>query len=346
MIQFFEIFVYNVKYKAGADMKLISKCLIAGAGTLAAIAASVIVTDRIEEHKEKTDFIPYGTAVETRFGKMTAVSAGEKGPQIVLLNGYGSPSPYLEFKPLMKELSRFARVTVLEMLGYGCSDNTTRPRTIDHIVEELDAALDALNLSKVWLMPHSISGIYSLAYVNAHPEKVEGLLMIDPSHPEQIDYFNTDQAMKNKKLMKESGILRIIETLTRGKEAEFGKDYDVEDVKLMKKMELWHTHDKVQTDEGMRIRENMNITRNMAFLEDLPVLMMLSSKNVEVFEDWWKPLHEKQLKSTRNGKLVILEGTHFLHQHQSALIAETSRKFIRDTLIQRLEEAEKLLKAK
>jgi len=324
-------------------MKLIAKCLIAGAGALAGIAAGIVAKDRIEEKKEMKEFEFYGFPVETKFGKMTAVTAGEKGPRIVLLNGYGSPSPYLEFKPLMGYLSRFARVTVLEMLGYGCSDNTDRPRTVDNIVEELDAALDALHLSKVWLMPHSISGIYSLAYVNVHPEKVEGLLMIDPSHPEQIDYFNTDKAMKNKKLLKDSGFLRVIEKMTHGKEAEFGKDYSVEDVKLMKKMELWHTHDKVQTNEGMHIRENMNITRNMSFPEELPVLMMLASKNVETFEDWWKPLHEKQLKSTKHGKLIILEGSHFLHQTQSELIAETSRKFIRETLVRKLEELERKL---
>ena len=327
-------------------MNVWSKLIITAAGAVIGAAASVIVHDRIEEHKEKKTFEPYGFPVETEFGTMRAVQAGEKGSQIVLMNGYGSPSPYLEFKPLLKHLSRFARVTVLEPLGYGCSENTRRPRTVGNIIEELDAALCTLNLSKVWLMPHSIGGIYSLAYVNAHPEKVEGLLMIDTSHPEQIDYFSTDKMMKNKKLMKNSGFLRLIEKATEKKQTKFGADYELEDIKLMKKMELWHTHDKVHEDEGIRIRENMNITRSMTFPEHLPVLMMLASQNVEMFEDWWKLLHEKQLKDTKHGKLVVLEGSHFLHQTQSKQIAEISRQYIRETLIRKLEEAEQMLKNK
>ena len=41
----------------------------------------------------------------------------------------------------MKSLSRFARVTVLEPLGYGCADDTERPRTIENIVEEPETTI-------------------------------------------------------------------------------------------------------------------------------------------------------------------------------------------------------------
>ncbi|MBP3398358.1 MAG: alpha/beta hydrolase [Erysipelotrichaceae bacterium] len=323
-------------------MKIIAKLLVTGAAAAVGALASIVVTDRAQEKKEKKEFEPYGTTLETEFGRMTAITAGEKGPNIVVLNGYGSPSPYLEFKPLMKELSRFSKVTVLEPLGYGCSDNTERPRTIDHITEELDAALNALNIQKCWLMPHSIAGVYSLAYVNMYPEKVEGILAIDPSHPEQIDYFDTSSANKLSFVLKQLGLLRLTNGPVHGD--SYGLDYEAHDIELMKKMYLWHTHDQVQDNEAKNIRENMNTCRHMSFPEELPILMMLASENVTTFEDWWKPLHEKQIAETKYGKLVELDGTHFLHLTQSAQIAETSRKYIRETLIRKLEEAQKQLK--
>ena len=88
-------------------MKTYTKCCLAIAGIFATAMVSLITTDRVKEHKEKKKFTAYGFPVETEYGNMRAVNAGEKGPQIVILNGYGSASPYLEFKPLMKSLSRF-----------------------------------------------------------------------------------------------------------------------------------------------------------------------------------------------------------------------------------------------
>ena len=324
-------------------MKIYTKCCLAIAGIFATAMASLITTDRIKEYKEKKKFTPYGFPVETEYGNMRAVNAGEKGPQIVLLNGYGSPSPYLEFKPLMKSLSRFARITVLEPLGYGCADDTKRPRTIENITEELHAALNALNLKKVWLMPHSISGIYSLAFANKYPERVEGILAIDPSHPQQIDYFDTAAQNKLSFFLKNMGLLRM----TKGpvhKEDHYGADYNAEELKMMHTMYLWHQHDFTQNNEAKHIRSNMNECRNMGYPEQLPVLMMLASENVKNFDDWWLQLHDEQLSTTKHGKMTILKGNHFLHLTQSTQIAECSRKFIRDTLLRKLEEAEKQLK--
>ena len=324
-------------------MKNDKKVALAVAGTLTAAAASVIASDRIKEYKEKKEFQPYGFPVKTEYGVMRAIQAGEKGPQIVLLNGYGSPSPYLEFKPLMKALSRFARVTILEPLGYGCAENPTRTRSVQHIVEELDAALNALKLKKVWLMPHSIAGIYALAYVNTYPEKVDGILAIDPSHPEQIDYFDTSSSTKISFLMKNLGLLRFKKGAIHGEE-NYGADYNAEELRLMRTMYLWHNHDIAQLNEAKMIRENMNTCRTMGYPNDLPVLMMLASENVRYFEDWWLQLHDQQISTTNHGKMTILKGNHFLYLTQSQQIAEASRKFIRETLLRKLEEAEKQLK--
>ena len=112
----------------------------------------------------------------------------------------------------------------------------------------------------------------------------------------------------------------------------------------MRTMYLWHNHDVAQLNEAKMIRKNMNTCRNMGYPSDLPVLMMLASENVRNFEDWWLQLHDQQISTTKHGKMTILKGNHFLYLTQSQQIAEASRKFIRDTLLRKLEEAEKQLK--
>lgn len=319
-IQAFRTFlIYQV-----INMKLFTKLFTLSIG---ACAAS-IAYDRIKETKEKDMFIPYGFPVETEYGNMRAIIYGDHGPTIVCLSGYGSPSPYLEYKPLVQELSSYSRVIVLELLGYGCSDNTDRPRTIENICDELYAALRKLKIEKCWLMPHSIAGVYSLYFVQKYVDMIEGILAIDPSLPQQIDYFSTDKMMKKKYRMKQTGLLRLSSIFSNEDDERAG--YEKEDLLLINQMELWHTHDKVLKDEGNYIKDNLDKCRCLKFPSNLPVLMILASQNVEIFKDWWKDLHEQQLSSTMFGKLIVLEGTHFLHFTQSKNIAKHAIEFIQE----------------
>ncbi|OUM67643.1 hypothetical protein PIROE2DRAFT_4807 [Piromyces sp. E2] len=58
-------------------------------------------------------------------------------------------------------------VVMIEPFGYGLSDITKKERTVDNIATELHTCLNKLDLNRVYLMAHSIGGIYSLAYNKA-----------------------------------------------------------------------------------------------------------------------------------------------------------------------------------
>ena len=321
------------KKKAGIFMaKGIKKLLVNTALLAAGTMASVVLYDRIIEKKEKSIIQNYGFKVETQFGSMNVVIHGEKGPTIVLLSGYGTASPYLDFKPLIKELSRFAKVVTLEYPGYGFSEQTERPRTVWNIIEEVHAVLKQMNFEHYWLMPHSISGVYSLAYANHYPNEVEGILCIDTSHPEQIDYMGVDAEIKVMPVLKELGITRLMDQFMSGKLTPNNEDYDADELKQLKAMNLSHDSNPTLVDEGKRLAENMNACRKLKLPQDLPVLMFVSQTNVEMLKDWWKELHEKQISETQYGKMIIMEGTHYLHWTKSAEMAEEAKKFIFETL--------------
>ena len=56
---------------------------------------------------------------------------------IVFLTGLGVPSPILTYRPLAETLSDKFKVIIVEPFGYGMSDNTESPRTIENITKEL-----------------------------------------------------------------------------------------------------------------------------------------------------------------------------------------------------------------
>lgn len=316
--------------------KLLKNTVILGTGML---AASVLV-DRIQQKAEKEKFKPYGFKVETRFGGMNVEVHGNRGPAILLLSGYGTSAPILDYRPLAKELSRFAKVVILEYLGYGCSDNTQRPRTLKNISEEIHEAAERLNLHDYWLMPHSISGIYVLDYIDRYPQEVAGVLGIDCSVPEQMDYSNTNLETKIMPVLKKLGILRVFNTLMPGKLLPDNEAYSSEELETLQAMSLWQDDNPALKDEGNRIEENMLLARRLSFPKDLPVLMFVSSGNIEMTKGWWQDIHERQLELLDNAEMIILEGSHYLHWTNSVKMAEEVKRFILKTLQKRLHEAE------
>lgn len=80
----------------------------------------------------------YGKSVEVAGKNMVVDIKGEENETtIILLPGWGSPSPVLEFLPLAEQLSEEYRVVTIEPFGYGLSDVAGTERNIDTIVEEL-----------------------------------------------------------------------------------------------------------------------------------------------------------------------------------------------------------------
>jgi pimeloyl-ACP methyl ester carboxylesterase len=120
-------------------------------------------------------------------GKRVHVYSEGTGPtNVILLSGWGTACPVLDFKPLLEILSRSFRVTVVEDFGYGWSDWTSVPRTNENVVEEIRLALKESGVYPPYtLVPHSISGFYALYYANKYPDEVEAVVGLDTGVPDQ-----------------------------------------------------------------------------------------------------------------------------------------------------------------
>lgn len=130
----------------------------------------------------------YGQSVEVAGKNMVVDINGEENETtIILLPGWGSPSPVLEFLPLAEQLSKEYIVITIEPFGYGLSDVAGTERNIDTIVEELHECVKELDYNQYYLMAHSLSGLYSLYWANVYPQEVQGFIGIDPSVPKQSD---------------------------------------------------------------------------------------------------------------------------------------------------------------
>lgn len=205
--------------------------------------------------------------------------------------------PHKDFKVLVDNLNKNFKVVVIEYYGYNNSDDTKRLRTAENICEEIHTALHLLGIKKYILMPHSISGLYAMHYINKYPEEVDRLIGIDITLP----YYFLEECDSNDKFLEH-------------KFNDEGKKMPEAYVNMY--TYFWETAKNLE---------------KFKFPQTLPVTLFTSTGLIKYID---KEIEEKILKTrvedylnsmiTNNNiqKIHVLEGTHYLHDSQYKNMSE------------------------
>ncbi|MGF9725150.1 alpha/beta hydrolase [Bacillus safensis] len=284
--------------------------------------ATVYFVNLISNEREKGKIEGYGQKVLVDGKQMNVLIQGDGKETIVLLPGYGTASPVLDFMPLVNELSPYYRVVVIEPFGYGLSDDTDKGRTSQNIVDEIHECLQKLNIKKYTLMGHSIFGIYGLEYVNQYEKEVKAFVGIDNSVPKQ----ETDELpVSSLQLLHQSGFYRLIVKMNPDQLVMPNVDDQTKD--QIKMLTFRNFLDKSQASEAENFRNNFNNAQRLHFPKNLPVVFYLANETEEETPSW-KPMHEDLLKNVEHGKVVTFKGGHYLHHTKSKEIATDFREFL------------------
>jgi pimeloyl-ACP methyl ester carboxylesterase len=275
---------------------------------------------------EKGNIESYGQFVSVDGKNMNVTIQGEGEETVVLLPGYGTAAPALDFKPLVDELSPFYKVVVIEPFGYGLSDVTEKERTIENIVAEIHECLQKLNIDRYTLMGHSIAGIYGLEYVNKYEKEVNAFVGIDSSFPTQGG--NDDEFQSEiYKLINKSGFYRMIMKLNS--DQLLAPEVDEDTREQIRMLSLKNAFNPNIISEGENFKYNFKAAENYSFPKNLPVIFFLVKDTTDV--EGWKVEHEEQIKHSIHGKVMEFEGEHYLHYTKSKEIVENFRSFMEET---------------
>ncbi|MEK3727376.1 MULTISPECIES: alpha/beta hydrolase [Lysinibacillus] len=292
--------------------------------TIVLLLAIVFIVNIICNKIEQGKIEHYGQLITVNEGKMNVTIQGKGAETIVLLPGFGTAAPTLDFKPLIEELTPHYRVVSIEPFGYGLSDDTDKERSTDNIVSEIHEALQALKIDRYMLMGHSIAGIYGLDYVNKYPNEVTAFVGIDSSVPTQ-DGMDTKFPIKSLQLLKKTGIARVLIKFSDDPYAGLPYDDDTkEQIRMITNKNFYNTS---TSNELTNIEMNFTAAKNVTFPKDLPLLLFVQAKS-EGIEKNWIPLHEEQVKNSVHGKVITLDGDHYLHHTRSQEIVENLKEFM------------------
>ncbi|GAB6991773.1 alpha/beta hydrolase [Paenibacillus pini] len=289
------------------------------------ILGIVYITNVISTNSEANKIDSYGQHVSVDGKNINVLIQGEGKETIVLLPGYGTAAPALDFKLLIDELSPFYRVVAVEPFGYGLSDGTEKERTTENIVSEVHEALQQLNINQYMLMGHSIAGIYGVDYVNTYPNEVTAFVGIDSSVATQPG-MDVKLPTTMFGFLKKSGLQRLV--VKFGGDPYAGLPFDEHTVEQMKMLSNKNSNSSTMLNEMDHISSNFKGAQGLTFPKDLPLLLLIQANNEDV--KGWIPLHEGQIKDSAHGKVITVDGSHYLHHTKFKEIARDVRAFMKE----------------
>lgn len=160
---------------------LLQKSLLVAALLVAASVVALIVEWRLELGDRRAlisedSMVPLADGTRLRTLRL---GAEKSGPTVVFLAGLSGTVESWRF--VQRDVARFSPTFAYDRAGAGFSDGAAGTRDARAVAAELDQVLRAAKIPPPYLLTaHSIAGLYARVYASEHPEKVAGLVLVDP----------------------------------------------------------------------------------------------------------------------------------------------------------------------
>jgi pimeloyl-ACP methyl ester carboxylesterase len=129
---------------------------------------------------------PTGAFVDIGGRRIHYTLSGTGSFSFVLEAGLGDYSA--SWRGLDSSLAELGSVFAYDRAGLGWSDSSPKAGSAEHIVDDLHRSLQLARVPKPYiLVGHSFGGLTQMLYAMRHPDEICGLVLIDPSHPRQLE---------------------------------------------------------------------------------------------------------------------------------------------------------------
>ena len=131
---------------------------------------------------------PPGRMVDIGSHRLHLLCEGSGSPTVVIDSGLGALA--LEWRGVQRELAAQFTTCLYDRAGYGWSEPGPQPRTTARITEELALLLERGDVPGPYvLVGHSFGGYTAQLFARRFPERTAGVVLVEASHPEQVQRF-------------------------------------------------------------------------------------------------------------------------------------------------------------
>lgn len=275
--------------------------------------------------REKNKIIGYGNKILIKGKKINIVEKGIENKKIIILNpGYGTIAPGLDFLPFIDELSKNFHVIAIEPFGYGDSDFCGNSRSVENITFELHEIIKKLGIKKYILCSHSISGIYSIYYLNRYEDEVVGFIGMDTSVPNQLKYTGNIFLPILRKLSNKLGFIRLL-SIIKPELFMANNSYYNDEIKSQIRYRLYRDFaNEDNLNEGLNFERNWNKIKDLYYPRNIKKIFFLAEK--EDKDKNWRYIETKNAFNNKNGKIYLMEGSHYIYREKFVEMSEIIRE--------------------
>jgi pimeloyl-ACP methyl ester carboxylesterase len=121
--------------------------------------------------------------------------SGSGGPSVVFLAGGGMSGLY--YWNVHNLVAEFTTSVLYDRLGLGWSDVVDLPRSGTQVTGDLHELLRVTAVPGPYvLVGHSLGGLYARLYAKRFPGDVAGMVLLDPTHEDIVDYLPEEKAQR------------------------------------------------------------------------------------------------------------------------------------------------------
>jgi len=225
---------------------------------------------------------------------------GEGSPTVIMDSGLGDTSEV--WSAVEPKVAEFARVLVYDRANLGRSERSISPRTSSHMVAELKELLQAEKIEGPYLLVgHSFGGLNMMLFARLYPEDIMGLVLVDSSHPEQVE--------------------QLLSALPP-------------DLQLLFKQSAGENDEKITFEERMRCEDDVRAAPPMP---NAPLVVLTrglaparsATWPSERLEEIWQAQQRDILSFVPRSKLLVAERSgHYIHRDQPEIVVEAIREII------------------
>ena len=302
-------------------------------GVVILLFLAIFINHQIRLKKEAKLLTPIGQLVEVDGHKMNIYIEGEGEQTIVFLSGGGTCSPVLDFKSLYSLLSDDYKVVVVEKFGYGFSDVVDKERDVASVLADTRAALAAAGVEGPYILcPHSMSGIEALYWAQQYPEEVSAIVGLDMAVPGAYEDYKMNMPMlKLSQFAARVGIIRLLPGVAESEAMKYGTLTE-EEKEIYKAVFFSRTATTTMMNEVGSIKESAKVVDD-AGVPQVPMLLFVSNGSGTGWEEEsWRNYQKDYIQEVSDCRLVELNCSHYVHDHEYVLIAEEMADFISSSL--------------
>ncbi|MCP2045287.1 alpha/beta fold hydrolase [Pontibacter sp. HSC-36F09] len=233
------------------------------------------------------------------------IQAGAGEYTVIFESGFGTD--YKVWGNVAAEVLNSNQVMLYSRAGTGRSEANPKPQTLEAAVQDLNTLIDQANLKPPFiLVGHSYGAFIIRAYAAQHPDKVKGLVFVDPAH---------------EKMMQE---------LKKADHAKAIKDMELQNSFIPDRF-------KQENEAINRIFEKAALP-DFGKLPQVPALVLTSVQkraNPELFlhqpkgVEVWRKLHNDFFSQFTSGAHVITANSgHNIHREEPELVINAIRQVV------------------